>query len=337
VRDDSNATSTQSVTVTGADHIPAFTGGATSAFVTESTTESITNPTSVTQNRTGTLGFSDRDRGDTHTVWVSAQDPVWVGGGDVTTLSAQTLDALAHALTATLPSDSAGSGSGTIAWNFGVTDNIYDFMSAGQTLTLAYDVTVRDSHSKTSAPQTVTVAVHGSNKSLVYDTLGNVHATANFPNQALSVSNVDDSSTNQLAVWTAAQYHAHDSHFSYGGLAPLLLVNAANGAVLVELNAIKQLDFHLGNQDDTLDVSETVASPVRTVPIAADGGSFPQDGAGNRARRCLCISPAQCLCSHLCPQRHHGHRRRDHPHCRRRRDHRQIHQLPELRRRLLFQ
>ncbi len=46
IKDGANATSTQTVTVTvtGTDHIPAFTGGATSAFVTESTTELIANP-----------------------------------------------------------------------------------------------------------------------------------------------------------------------------------------------------------------------------------------------------------------------------------------------------
>ena len=48
--------------------------------------------------------------------------------------------------------------------------------------------------------------------------------------------------------------------------------------ILVELNAIRQLDFHLGSGDDRLDVSETAASPARTVPIVADGGSFDDTG-----------------------------------------------------------
>ena len=284
IKDGANATSTQSVTITvaGTDQVPVFTSGPATPSITESTTESISNPASITDTRTGTLGFSDRDHGETHTVLVFEQEDgvVWTGG-DATALSAQTLNTFSDALTALVQSDSATSGSGTVAWTFSVADNVFDFMSAGQTLTLSYNVYVRDSLFNTSAPpQTVTVTVHGSDKSIVYDTLGNTHATVNSPNLALSISNLDDLTTNALAVWTPAQYHL-DTGENYSGSAPLLLVNATSGTVLVELNGIKELDFHLGNRDDTLDVSETAASPVRTVPIVADGGSFDEDGVGN--------------------------------------------------------
>ena len=134
LRDNWNVAHTQtvSVTVTGIDHIPVFTGGAASAVITESSTASIANPAAVTHSRTGTLGFQDIDRGDTHIVQASLQEDgaVWSGVG-ASTLSQATLNAMTNAFAASLQSDSALTGSGTVAWSFGITDNYFDFMSAG--------------------------------------------------------------------------------------------------------------------------------------------------------------------------------------------------------------
>ena len=156
-------------------------------------------------------------------------------------------------------------------------------MSAGQTLTLTYYVNVvekDDPHDQGSVRQTVTVTVNGSDKSIVYDTLNNVHATDQFAQPgAVDQQRRRPHDQRTRGVDALPSIMSPLTIFPMAAIAPLLLVNAASGQVLVELNGIKQLDFHLGNRDDTLDVSETATSPTRTVPIVADGGSF--DGTGN--------------------------------------------------------
>ena len=53
-------------------------------------------------------------------------------------------------------------GNGVVGWNFDLPDNSVDFLAAGETLTLSYNVTVTDSH-LASSTQTVTVTVTGTN------------------------------------------------------------------------------------------------------------------------------------------------------------------------------
>ena len=58
--------------------------------------------------------------------------------------------------------DSTNGGNGVVGWNFDLPDNSVDFLAAGETLTLSYNVTVTDSH-LASSTQTVTVTVTGTN------------------------------------------------------------------------------------------------------------------------------------------------------------------------------
>ena len=61
--------------------------------------------------------------------------------------------------------DSTGTGTGSVDWTFSIADNNLDFLSAGETLTVNYNVTVSDG--STSATQTVTVTVDGANDAIV--------------------------------------------------------------------------------------------------------------------------------------------------------------------------
>src|SRR4029450_13148899 len=90
---------------------------------------------------TSTLTFIDVDLTDHHTVIASlASAPTWSGG---TTLPSGLPGVLAGALSATT-TDSTGSGSGSIAATFSAADSAFDFLAAGQTLTVTYNVTVTD-------------------------------------------------------------------------------------------------------------------------------------------------------------------------------------------------
>src|SRR5262249_22474420 len=110
---------------------------------------------------TGTLSFDDVDLSDAHQVSVSVASAVWSGGD---TISDTTLNDLTTALSTTLH-DSTGSGSGGVDWTFSIPDRDLDFLSAGETLTVTYNVTVSDGF--TSSTQTVTITATGAEDQLI--------------------------------------------------------------------------------------------------------------------------------------------------------------------------
>ena len=117
-------------------------------------------PHNVTEglNTTGTLTFTDVDLTDHHTVSTSVASATWSGGA---TLPSGPAAALAGALSTTT-TDSTGSGSGSIAVTFSAADSAFDFLAAGQTLKITYNVTVTDNN-RVSSSQPVTFTVIGTN------------------------------------------------------------------------------------------------------------------------------------------------------------------------------
>ena len=101
-------------------------------------------PHTVTEglNTTGTFAFTDVDLTDHHTVSTSVTSATWSGGA---TLPSGVAAALAGALSTTV-SDGTGSGSGSVAVTFSAADSAFDFLAAGQTLTITYNVTVTDNY-----------------------------------------------------------------------------------------------------------------------------------------------------------------------------------------------
>ena len=160
VTDENLAAATQAVEVIihGTNDAPVITSGPESATLAElpnTTGSSVQDATSPMP--TGTLNFTDVDLNDTHTVAVSVASAVWSGGPNIPV--ATEADLLA-ALSTTLH-DSNGTGSGSVDWSFAITDKDLDFLNQGETLTVTYDVEVKDTHSGVSTPQTVTVTITG--------------------------------------------------------------------------------------------------------------------------------------------------------------------------------
>src|SRR5262249_12711283 len=126
---DTNGTSvTQPVTIiiTGTNDAPVLAADASGPHTTAQDV-----------NASGILTFTDVDLNDSHTVSTSVASTIWSGG----VKPPSGIDAvLAGALSAAM-ADSTGSGSGSIAFTFGAA-NALDFLAAGQTLTITYNVTV---------------------------------------------------------------------------------------------------------------------------------------------------------------------------------------------------
>jgi VCBS repeat-containing protein len=163
ISDNSASTSqTVSVVITGANDAVTITSAAQSGSVSEQ--DNLTGSTSLdttSPDPTGTLSFTDVDLSDVHSVNVSVSSAVWSLGADV---PADTQADLAAALLTTLH-DSTGSGAGGIDWTFSIQDKDLDFLTAGETLTVTYDVTVSDGI--TSSTQQVTVTASGAVDPLV--------------------------------------------------------------------------------------------------------------------------------------------------------------------------
>jgi VCBS repeat-containing protein len=108
---------------------------------------------------TGSLAFTDVDLSDTHIASQAAPSFAWSGG----VLSAAQIAALSSAGALTLTeTDSTNTGSGSIGFSYSAADETFDFLAAGETLTVTYNVTVTDNNGLFSS-QPVTITITGTN------------------------------------------------------------------------------------------------------------------------------------------------------------------------------
>jgi VCBS repeat-containing protein len=87
---------------------------------------------------------------------------------------------LADALSTTT-TDSTGSGSGSIALTFSAGDAAFDFLAAGQTLTVIYNVTITD-EAGVSSTQPVTITIVGTNDTPVITSTAQTGAVTEHTN-----------------------------------------------------------------------------------------------------------------------------------------------------------
>src|SRR5262249_14481700 len=125
------------------------------------------------------------------TVSASLDSIIWSGGA--TLPSGPNFAVLASALTTSVSIDSTISTSGSIAPTFSAPDNTFDFLAAGETLTITYKVTITD-NTGASLTQPVTITITGSNDApvLAADASG-PHITTQAVNTsgALTFTDVD--------------------------------------------------------------------------------------------------------------------------------------------------
>ena len=149
---------TLNVTILGTNAAPIIVAGSTTATGAIGETASVTGST-TNDSAAGSIAFGDINLSDVHTVSHAAPTFTWSGG----TLSTAQIAAITSASTLALTeTDSTGNGSGSVAWNYSAQDKSFDFLAAGQTLTVIYAVTVNDGQGGT-AIQNVGVTITGTN------------------------------------------------------------------------------------------------------------------------------------------------------------------------------
>jgi VCBS repeat-containing protein len=298
VTDPSLATATQDVTITilGDNHPVVITSGPEFASVAElpNTTGSTAIDTTATVPA-GTLNFSDPDTNDTHTVAVSIASDTWSGGSHI---PAATQADLLPALTTVLH-DSTGTGTGSIDWNFGIADKDLDFIAAGETLTVNYNVQVSDA--STHSTQTVSVTITGANDPVVItsgpesgtvaelaDTTGS--STPDTTSSTLAFADPDLTDTHNVsvaldsAIWSANTTSIPPDTLSdlQTALATALHDSTGTGTGGVDWTfSIPDKDIDFLGQGETLTatydvtVSDASTSSTQTVTVIMDGASDP--------------------------------------------------------------
>ncbi len=149
----------------------------------------------------GSLGFSDADLTDRHSISVVAR-----GSGYLGTFTPQ------------LVADTTGGQAGSVAWTFSVADQKLDFLGAGQQLSQTYTITIADNKGGTTS-QDVTVTlvgaedlptVAGSQATTIYDPLVTTPGAMIVRNGGLSATDVDQSDHLSVSVG-AVHVDLHDA------------------------------------------------------------------------------------------------------------------------------
>jgi VCBS repeat-containing protein len=153
--DNQGGTVTQPVAITimGTNYAPVISsGGSTSASLTE-----LANTTGSTalDSATGKVLFVDTNLDDTHTVSVGG---VTASG---TTAGLPSNAALLAMLGTGSITEQAGGNPASLDWTFSAADSTFDYLAAGQSLVLTYQLVISDNHGG-STTQQVTINVAGS-------------------------------------------------------------------------------------------------------------------------------------------------------------------------------
>ena len=194
------------VTVTGTNDAPVLNADASGPHAITETAD-VTGSSAV-DTASGTLAFTDVDLSDTHTVshalLVYALSSGSLNTPEITALNAATLTLVEH--------DSTGTGAGSIDFTYSAADSSFDFLAAGQTLTVIYSVTVTD-NSLVASTQPVTFTITGTNDAPVADAHG--ATLAYTENQAptaidtgLTLSDVDSTTLASATVQISGNFVA---------------------------------------------------------------------------------------------------------------------------------
>jgi VCBS repeat-containing protein len=168
-------------------------GGSVTVPVTITVTGSNDNPTiSGSTVTTGLIKFTDVDMADTHTASILS-----VAASGTTTALPTNAAMLAWLQLGTL-TEMSGATPGSIAWAFAAANSAFDYLSAGQSLTLTYVVQIADNHGGTVS-QNVTVTIAGANAAPVYVSSSSTMTATLTEQTGLTASTVSDTAGGALA------------------------------------------------------------------------------------------------------------------------------------------
>lgn len=134
-------------------------GGGTTTLSADIGPHGFTDGAAAQDVYSGTLSFTDPVLTDQHTAKAALAKVVWSARrGDLP----EGLDRLLASAMTTSLTDSTGSGAGKVGFRFSLADSATSFLAAGETLTVTYEVILRDNHGR-STSRPVTFVITGTN------------------------------------------------------------------------------------------------------------------------------------------------------------------------------
>ena len=152
------------ITIAGTDDKPVITSPTQAAAITEipDVTGSLTHDVA-----SGKVTFTDADLSDTHAVTI-----IGVAEAGATTGLTEDESTILNWLSLGTLTDATGGVTGASTWTFSAADKNFDYLAAGETLTLTYTIQIDDHHGGV-VTQPITITIDGSNDA---PTLANVLA-----------------------------------------------------------------------------------------------------------------------------------------------------------------
>ncbi len=198
--DGGSDTQTVSLTINGTNDNPVLTVDVSGSVTEDDSSPNLTD--------TGALSFTDVDVNNTHsTSEVYNSDISWSHGTLSDELSTLEIQSLIDGFS--VDSDS---------WDYSILNSLVQFLAAGETITLSFDVTVSDNDGG-SDTQTVSLTINGTNDEpvLTVDTSGSVTEDDSSPNLtdtgALSFTDVDVNN-----IHSTSEVYNSDISWSHGTL-----------------------------------------------------------------------------------------------------------------------
>ena len=251
----------------GTDDGPAITisGSTPTASITEGS-----GPGGVEQAG-GSILFSDTDLADTHTVSPSGPSFSWSGG----TLSASQQLALTTASQLQLTEhDSTGSGTGSIGWNYSISDGALGFLGAGQTLAVSYTVTIDDGHGGVVGQQ-VTVTINGTTEStppsISTPTIDGVAQEGQTLTATATAGHAAD-------VVSYAWYSSADGYTNPIGTGATYVVKEADEGFTIEVKATSTNDNGATATATSVPTAAVADNAAIAVSVVVNGGGAVQEG-----------------------------------------------------------
>ncbi|WP_336491808.1 Ig-like domain-containing protein, partial [Methylobacterium nigriterrae] len=218
---------------------------------------------------TGTVGFSDADIGDVHSVAIAieAGSIHWrrADGSEAGTQPAAVADALARAFSAGITQE--GGGTGTATWTLSLPKSEVAFLGVGETLSVVYDLVVRDD-AASSAPATVAVTI----RSIGGVSIGGDHAVSAAPGGSVVLTESDITALGADPTGGAPTYAVEPGaggYFTLDGLQTLLPVTSFTEADILAHRVI----YHGGPRSEDIgltlrDAAGHVASARLAITVA---------------------------------------------------------------------
>ena len=218
----------------------------------------------------GLITFTDTDVND---IGHAAAEPATVGLSGFTAGAPSDATLLSYFSLGT-PGKAAGSQSGSVTWEFSAPDSAFDYLPAGETLTLTYNVTVSDGDGG-SFIQPVSITITGANDIPVGND-DSASATENGVQTYVVLANDTDADNGAaLTIASLGTVTVTSANGSVDG------INAASAFSIVD----NQIQFTPGTLFDALDVDDTAT--ITVVYTVTD-----QNGATDTATLTLSMSGA---------------------------------------------